>query len=331
VEQRECERQPIAVTNAPLIRLSAEQSLRAAQIADALRYHSIWAAEVTGQDSFTLLGAASRVTDSVGFGSGVVPALVRSPPLLAMSAATLQSLVPTRDVFVGVGVSSPTVLTEWHGVAYPSRPLEQIREFLQLLRLCLSGDTVNFKGRFYAVNGFKLSVPLAELRPKIVLGALGPKMLQLGGALADGVLLNYLPARHVPWCVEQVRRGGDAAIFANVHAGIGDPEQADRQARFDLFSYSVVDAYAESFRRAGYGESVDAIRAAHTAADRPAALSAVSQAMIDDINPVGDAEVVRRAVQRYRDNGVDVPVLFPLTWGSPDPMAALAATLAAAR
>jgi hypothetical protein len=37
-------------------------------------------------------------------------------------------------------------------------------------------------------------------------------MLRLAGQEADGVLLNYLPASHVPWCVEQVRRGGNATI-----------------------------------------------------------------------------------------------------------------------
>jgi 5,10-methylenetetrahydromethanopterin reductase len=322
-------RERIAVTNAPLIRAAAEHSLRLAEIADGLGYDSIWVAEVSGLEAFSLLAAVSQTTSKVGLGTGVVPALVRSPSLLAMAAATLQSLAPEREVLVGVGISSRVVLTSWHGCEYPPRPLEQMREFLLLLRLCLSGERVNFSGRFYQVKGFRLSVPLMERRPKIVLGALGPQMLELGGALADGVLLNYLPARHVPWCVEQVRRGGDATIYANVHVGVGDPEQADKDVRFDLFSYTVVDAYADAFRRAGYGEEVAAIRAAHAAHDRAAALAAVSPSMIEEINPIGDALVARRAVQAYRENGVEVPVIFPLTWGSSEPRA-LETTLVAA-
>ena len=53
-------------------------------------------------------------------------------------------------------------------------------------------------------------------RPEIIVGALGEGMLRLAGAEADGVLLNYLPAGRVPWCVQQVRRGG-ARVCANVH------------------------------------------------------------------------------------------------------------------
>jgi alkanesulfonate monooxygenase SsuD/methylene tetrahydromethanopterin reductase-like flavin-dependent oxidoreductase (luciferase family) len=71
-------------------------------------------------------------------------------------------------------------------------------------------------------------------KPKIVLGALGEGMLRLAGAEADGVLLNYLPASHVSWCVEQVRRGGNARIYANIHVGVGDREAAAPRARYDL-------------------------------------------------------------------------------------------------
>jgi alkanesulfonate monooxygenase SsuD/methylene tetrahydromethanopterin reductase-like flavin-dependent oxidoreductase (luciferase family) len=81
-------------------------------------------------------------------------------------------------------------------------------------------------------------------------------MLRLAGAEADGVLLNYLPASHVPWCVEQVRRGGNATIYANIHVGAGDRDAAAQHARYDLFSYAVVDAYARSFTQAGFGDAV---------------------------------------------------------------------------
>ena len=50
------------------------------------------------------------------------------------------------------------------------------------------------------------------------MAALNPQMLKLGGEIADGVLLNYLPASHVKYSVNKVREGGDAKIFAYVHA-----------------------------------------------------------------------------------------------------------------
>ena len=117
-----------------------------------------------------------------------------------------------------------------------------------LVASCLSGESVTFDGDFYDVSRFRLGIRLGERRPKIVIGALNPRMLRLAGEIADGVLLNYLPASHVPWSVEQVREGGDATIYAYVHAGVCDRSDGLEPARRDLFSYAVVDAYAAQLR-----------------------------------------------------------------------------------
>jgi alkanesulfonate monooxygenase SsuD/methylene tetrahydromethanopterin reductase-like flavin-dependent oxidoreductase (luciferase family) len=166
------------------------------------------------------------------------------------------------------------------------------------------------------VKGFRLGVKLGERRPKIVVGALNPVMLAMAGELADGVLLNYLPASHVPWSVEQIRAGGDAEVYAYVHAGICEREEGVELARRDLFSYAVVDSYARNFERAGYGDEVAEIRARHADGDRPGALAAVSDRMVDGIDVMGDADTVRATMQAYVDAGVDVPVLMPLPWGA---------------
>jgi probable F420-dependent oxidoreductase len=261
-------------------------------------------------------GAVSHAAPRLGLGTGVVPMQVRTPPLLAMAAACLQALAPSSEVLVGVGVSSPVVAGDWHGAGYPARPLARMREFIALLRECLSGATVTFCGDYYQVRKFRLGVELADRKPKIILGAVGEGMLSLAGAEADGVLLNYLPASHVPWCVEQVRRGGNATIYANIHVGVGDRDAAAQQARYDLFSYAVVDAYARSFTRAGFGDAVQAIRAAHRAGDRAGALAAVPDEMVDAINVTGDQALVADTIGAYRRAGVDVPVVFPLIWGA---------------
>src|SRR5262249_520399 len=140
--------------------------------------------------------------------------------------------------------------------------------------------------------------------------------LRAAGRHADGVLLNYLPAHHVGWSVEQVRSGGDATVFGYVHVGVTDRASADAPARADLFSYAVVDADAANFRPPGYGDSVDAVRAAHANKDRDGALAAVSDAFIDGIDVTGDAEHVRATVDAYRANGVEYPIIFPLPWGA---------------
>ncbi len=306
---------PIGVTFAGFMPLGPQTALDVAREAESLGYSSYWTAETTGPEAFSLLGGVAGVAPSLDLGTGVLALQLRTPMVTAMAAATLQAMVPDRDVLLGIGISSPVVTQQWHGVAYGERPLDHVREYVALVRECLSGESVTFDGDFYSVKRFRLGIRQGERKPKIVIGALNPGMLALAGEIADGVLLNYLPASHVPWSIEQVRKGGDAEVYAYVHVGVADREAAVENARKDLFSYAVVDAYARNFERAGFADEVADIREHHAAKDREGALAAVSDRMVDAIDVVGDAALVRSTIEDYVANGVDHPIVMPLPWG----------------
>src|SRR6476661_7085195 len=255
------------VTFASLMSLGPPLAPKVAARAAELGYRYFWTAETTGPEAFSILAAAGAGAPELGLGTGVLALQLRTPMIVAMAGATLQSLHPEADIALGVGISSPVVTERWHGVSYGDKPLARTREYVTLLHECLAGDSVTFKGDFYECSRFRLGVRLGDRRPKVVIGALNAGMLKLAGEVADGVLLNYLPASHVPWSVAQVRKGGDARIYAYVHAGVADRADGIDPARFDLFSYATVDAYARNFERAGYGDAVAAIRERHQARD----------------------------------------------------------------
>jgi probable F420-dependent oxidoreductase len=317
------------VTFASLMALGPDMATSTARTAADLGYRSFWTAETTGPEAFTILAAAGAAAPGLDLGTGVLALQLRTPMVVAMAGATLQALHPHSDILLGVGISSPVVTERWHGVPYGDRPLARVREYVTLLRACLSGERVDFAGDFYQVKGFRLGVRLRERRPQIVVGALNPRMLRLAGELADGVLLNYLPASHVGWSVDRVREGGDATVYAYVHAGICEREEGVALARRDLFSYAVVPSYAANFERAGFADEVAEISERHEAGDREGALAAVSDRMVDAIDVMGDADTVHATMQAYVDAGADVPVLMPLPWGA-DRRASAEATVRAA-
>jgi probable F420-dependent oxidoreductase len=327
---------PLGVTFASFQALGLPAGIRVAHEAADLGFGSFWTAEVVGQEAFATLAAVATAEPRLGLGTGVLALQLRTPMLAAMGAATLQSLVPDQPVLLGVGVSSPVVVGRWHGAQYGSRPLAQTREYLELTSHCLSGERVDHDGEFYRCSKFRLGVRLEDRRPQVVLGALNERMLQTAGELADGVLLNYLPATAVPWCVEQVRAGeaaagrapGSCTVYSYVHVGVCDRDAAAESARKDLFSYGVVGAYSRAFRRAGFGDEMDALESAHAAGNREAAVAAISDRMVDAIDICGDATTVASAVGEYRAAGVDVPVIMPLPWGE-DRQGTISATLQA--
>jgi len=299
-----------------------------ARLADESGYRSLWTVEATGSDAISLLGAASAVAPGLDLGTGIVPVQVRTPPLAAMSAATLQAMSPNAQTWLGLGVSAPGILRQ-HGVPASPRPIAMMREYVALLRECLSGESVTFEGDFWQVKRFRLALRMPETRPKIVMAALNPQMLRLAGEIADGVLLNYIPAAHVKASAAEVRRGGDAKIFAYVHAAVGELQTAARSARRDLFNYAMADGYANMFKAAGFAGEVEELRRCHRAGDRDGALAAVSERMIQAINFVGSAAQVGEFVKAYVDAGVEHPILMPMPWAE-DRWSVTRTTMAAA-
>ena len=198
---------------------------------------------------------------------------------------------------------------------------------MTLVRECLAGEAVTFEGDFYTVKRFRLGVRLGERKPKIFVAALNEQMLRLAGGIADGVLLNYLPASLVPWAVERVREGGDADVYAYVHCGVTDRDRYADLARKDLLNYAVVDAYANQFARAGFADDVADFRERWAARERDAALAAIGDAWVDDIQIMGDAAHVRAKVEAYDKAGAQ-PIVFALPWGE-DRRETVSATLQA--
>ena len=190
-----------------------------------------------------------------------------------------------------------------------------MREYVALLRECLDGEAVTFEGDFWQVRRFRLAVRLGDRRPKIVLAALNPQMLRLAGEIADGVLLNYVPASHIPAAVSVVRAGGDAQIICYVHAAAGELERSARSARRDLLNYVMADGYASAFRAAGFADEVDEARSRQSERDREGALEAISDEMIQAIDFIGSPAEIGAFARAYVAAGVEHPVLMPLPWG----------------
>src|SRR4051812_31232852 len=136
--------------------LPVATTLQVARDAESMGYRSIWLAETTGPEAFSVMGAITQAAPSLGVGTGVLALQLRTPGIVAMGAATLQTMVPENDVCIGIGISSPVVAGKWHGTTYGERPLAQVREYVHLVRACLSGERVDFQGDFYSVSGFRL-------------------------------------------------------------------------------------------------------------------------------------------------------------------------------
>jgi probable F420-dependent oxidoreductase len=304
-----------------------------AREAEQRGYDTAWTGEVAGPDAFTTLTLVAAHTTRLRLATGVIPFQTRTPTVLAQTAATLDRIAAGRFA-LGLGVSSPVVVEQWNGLPY-RRPLEQLREAVHVIRAVLSGERVNFDGPHYRIRNLRLAGPPPAQPVKIYLGGLGPRMLELAGEVADGVLLNWLGPEAIGGCLAHVeagaRRAGrslaDFVTAAFIRACVtDDPETARRLLARDITGYVTVDAYARFFEACGFADEVAAVTAAWRAGDRAGAVTRISPRFLDALGVVGSAEFCRHRIAEYARAGLTMPVVFPVSPDA-DPRPSLLATV----
>ena len=184
---------------------------RVAERVEALGYDSVWIADTgAGPDAFVVGAAVATV-------HGAAPHRHRGRPRLHAHAVGhgRRAPAPSRSSrpgasCSGIGASSETIVDAWGGVPF-ERPLQRMRETVDVLRQMLAGERVTFAGTHDPHAGLPPRVAAAAAGARSTSPALMPPMLELAGEIADGVILNFMPVEAVPRMLEHVRRGAERA------------------------------------------------------------------------------------------------------------------------
>jgi probable F420-dependent oxidoreductase len=306
-----------------------------ARCADVLGYRTVWVSEAWGRDAFLLLARLATVTSRVRLGTGIVNVWGRSPGTLAQAVATLDEASGGRAV-LGIGVSGPKVVRDWHGAAW-REPLARLVEVTDVVRLALAGGRVDYQGRHFRLSGFRLQFAPPRREVPIFWGAYGPRAVETAAARADGWLAGELSARQ--W--ERARRFHESAAKAGrEHLEVSlmlqvtacDTEdqwtQARRLLRRDL-AFRIAglgEFHRRSLASQGFGPTCEKVLARWRAGDREGATAAVSDGLVEAMGCVGSPEEAAAYVARARRAGVTEPVVT-VPRGTPTPR--ILATLAA--
>jgi probable F420-dependent oxidoreductase len=295
-----------------------------AREAEVRGYHTAWVGEAAGIEAIAVSTLIATHTERLRIANGVIPVQTRSPIVYGQAAATLAHLAPGR-FSLGLGLSSEIIVGQWHGLPFvPST--QQMREAVQIIRMAASGERVNFEGRFYRLKNFRLGIPAPATPPKIVLAALGPRMCELAGEIADGVLLNWIPPEAMAESIRHVEAGAkragrrleDVDVAVYVRTCVTDEPGPVREALArDITGYAIVDSYARFFASAGFAPEVEAVNAAWRAGDRAGATRQLSPRVLDGLGAVGPAAFCRERLDAFARTGAR-PVVLPFAVPGPD-------------
>lgn len=289
-------------------------------------FDAVWQAESRlVRDAIVPMAAYAAVTEKIKIGSGVINNWTRNIGLLASTFLTLDDLAPGRMI-CGIGAWWDP-LAENVGIDR-RKPLTAMRETVDIMRRLLNMENVTFDGEFIHVKDIELDVIHGRTEPRnvpIMIGATGPKMLQLAGEISDGVVMNYcVPVEYNKIALENIEIGAKRA--GKTLEDIDRPQlvvcsvDEDHDQAFDYTRELLTQYLAQQPHIAiASGVSNDIVAEIQSILGWPAthgqiqaAKHLVSDDLIHRITASGTPEEARAKVDQYRENGCTTPILYPV-------------------
>jgi 5,10-methylenetetrahydromethanopterin reductase len=291
-----------------------------ARQADRAGVHSLWVAEHVGYrdglaSSMALLTATTKIT--------VAPAATsiysRHPMITAMTGATLAEYAPER-VILTMATGNPRAHGKEMGLDL-ERPVAVMREYVQVLRALWSGRPLTFTGEYFRLTDATFYV-FPRRQPPLFIAAIGPRMLELAGEIADGAVFSAgLSPEALRRCIDLVRVGASRAgrdahtirtVAILIAAVDRDSQRARRHARA-FFAYALRNRFiANNAHFTGTAIDVPAAADAAARGDWNTATALIPDGTLGDYAIAGTPDECAAQLKRFLVDGLDVPVLLPV-------------------
>lgn len=250
-----------------------------ARESERLGFDGLFVAE-TNHDPFLPLVLAADATERLELGTAIAVAFARTPMTMAYLAWDLQLQARGRLV-LGLGSQIEAHITKRFAMTW-SHPVGRMREFITAMRAIWTGwqdgSPLDFRGDFYTHS---LMTPMFDPGPqpfgppRVLLAGVGPRMTQVAGEVADGLLVHNfstpkylaestLPALERGLAVSgRTRAAVEVAGPVFVVTGRDDAEQAEsaRLVRKQLGFYGSTPAYRAVLEAHGWGDAQPELRA----------------------------------------------------------------------
>ena len=264
------------------------------------------------RDVYAAQALIATRTTSVRLATGIAAIQLRHPALIASAAATIAECSGGRAV-IGIGPGGHEFPSQF-GMR-PKSPLTMLREAVAIIRQ-LSSGRADFGGDYFSADGSELGWRIDP--PPIFLSARGPRMLELGGEIADGIIvhgihrdfLDYVRSRVAHGAARGGRDPGDCQIAVMLDVEVDSDEAAAIDRLRPRCTLMAGGTYADELIPV-YGFDPGAVATLRSALNDPNVSEAgyVTDDMVRAFAVGGTLEAVAERLGGLRDLGVDLAIL----------------------
>jgi hypothetical protein len=284
------------------------------QKAEEMGYDRSWNIETNDRDAFAQATLQMLGSSTIGVGTNIVSYFSRTPTLLAMGAFTLDELSGGRFI-LGIGPGGTQIITHGHGIAF-EKPVRRCRQTLEIIRPLLRGERLTYEGPdFHIQRDFRLRLGVEGRTVPIYISGINPKMLQLAGEMADGVIMTHFPLEALDDVKKNIAIGAERAGRdpSEVHLLSNQPVGANRgDGPMNLRKAVCWHLASETFDwfvgHTEWGELREKVRNLWWENRREEAAEAAEDAFIETFGLGYKDDVIQERITKYLEAGV-VPVL----------------------
>jgi 5,10-methylenetetrahydromethanopterin reductase len=284
-----------------------------ASIAEESGFADLWVPDhYFLRDAYMAQVLMAEQTSRIGLGTAVAAVQLRHPALIASSAATLHELSQGRSL-IGIGPGGFEFPTQLR--MHPPSPMSLMRDAIAIIRGLLAGG-VDHDGRSFAASHAKLGWQPSPI--PILISGRGPRMLELAGETADGVIVHGFNPGFLEYVRAHVAHGADRGgrdasscvitVMLDVEVAGTVAEAVDhlRPRCTIMAGGSYTDELISIYELDP--DEVARLRTAVSAGD-PAAGTLVSERMVHTFALGGPVSTIRDGLALLRDRGVDHVIL----------------------
>jgi 5,10-methylenetetrahydromethanopterin reductase len=300
-----------------VLKMSIDDIVACSIAAERAGFSHIAVAESFYRDAFALASAIASNTSKINFGTSVMPIYTRTPFQIAMGASTLNEISHGRMGFLGLGIGYKNRTEQYFGINQSQR-LERMREYVEVIRGLLTGMDAAYHGKFFNFEKFpKLSSEPQDI--PIYFGSSAPRMLELVGKVADGVILNSISTiEYVKSACERIAEGAKSVGRDSSKIEIGhsviysvaeDTQEAIRAAKEDILFYVSYPELNPVIEKSAFMKEAMKMRESYQRGDKEAALSLINDEMLDTFAVYGNPSECRDRLRKFVGRGVTFPII----------------------
>ena len=289
--------------------LSVNQVLECSKIISSTNIDSIWIPETWGMENFSMLSAVSGKTTTQKIGSSIINIYSRSPSTIAMGAMTVDSISKGR-LILGLGTSSIPIVEDYHGAIF-EKPVQRMKEYVEIIRLILSGKPINYSGKIFNLKNFTSLIKPQRTNIPIYLAAINQKMVDLTWSIGDGVIFYLRPLDEMKQTISKMQAKKNIDVACQIITCVSeDSDNAILRAKKTLAFYiSVGKIYREFLENNGFKNETNNIFNEFKKSGFTSNHELVTNSMLDSLCISGTPEECKNKLQNFIDAGIDLPII----------------------